>query len=111
MGLQSNGKSNKRRKLPSSTRPPVFRNTTPSSLSSKATRQIIQRHHTLLKAHAQAVKSGDDAAASVAAEGIAANGGLATYQRASQTGQLGERGGDTSRVLRSWLEEEKWAQA
>jgi 25S rRNA (adenine2142-N1)-methyltransferase len=39
------------------------------------------------------------------AEKLSKDGGLERYQQASQIGQLNARGGDTSKVLISWLEE------
>jgi len=86
-------------------RPPLAKKLI-SALSSKTTRTIIRKHHNLLKAQAQAVKAGDSTAAEALEAEITANGGLERYQKASQIGQLTSRGGDTSRVLRTWLEED-----
>jgi 25S rRNA (adenine2142-N1)-methyltransferase len=85
-------------------RPPLSKKAS-SALSSKATRNIIRKHHNLLKEQSQAARSGDLKKAETIAKEIEANGGLEKYQLASQTGQLDERGGDTSKILKSWLEE------
>ncbi|KAF8457253.1 putative methyltransferase-domain-containing protein [Terfezia claveryi] len=75
------------------------------ALSSKTSRTVINRHHTLQKKLAQAVASGD----SVTAEGleaeIDANGGLEWYQQASIAGQSEKRGGDSSKILMDWIKE------
>jgi len=84
-------------------RPPLSKPT--GSLSSKATRTIIRKHHNLLKAQQQAAKSGDSATADRIKTEINENGGLEKYQKASQIGQLSSRGGDTSKLLKTWLEE------
>jgi 25S rRNA (adenine2142-N1)-methyltransferase len=42
-------------------------------------------------------------AADAIAQAIEGDGGLEKYQKASQTGQMNERGGDTSKVLVEWL--------
>ena len=96
----------KKKKIKSlkSGRPPLIQKSRPS-LSSKTTRTIIRQHHVLLKAHTNALKSGDTKTASSIAEKLSKDGGLENYQHASQIGQLNARGGDTSRVLISWLEE------
>jgi 25S rRNA (adenine2142-N1)-methyltransferase len=98
----------KKTKSLSSGRPPFSKkaSTTSKSMgSSKATRSIIRKHHTLLKQHAKAVSSGDRVAAHVLATEISKDGGLEKYQAASQTGQLSDRGGDTSKVLVDWLKD------
>lgn len=85
-------------------RPPLLKRSG-SGLSSKATKNIIQKHHNLLKVQSQAIRSGDLKKAETITKEIEGNGGLERYQIASQTGQLDARGGDTSKVLKSWLEE------
>lgn len=74
-----------------------------ASLSSKATRTLIRKHHTLEKQRKQALAKGNDAAAAELARQIEAQGGIETYQRASLLGQGNERGGDSSKVLIEWL--------
>jgi 25S rRNA (adenine2142-N1)-methyltransferase len=86
----------------SSGRPPLLTNP-PPTLSSKATRTLIRSHHTLQKQKAAALKSGDLALAEEIEATIQKQGGLEKYQRASLLGQDKERGGDSSRVLMSWL--------
>lgn len=95
-------------------KPPLF--------ASKHTRQIIRRHHTLLKQQAtlraeikSAQNGGGKSGVDVAAleqkirdidEEIKSNGGIKEYQKASIAGQSAGRGGDTSKLLVSWLTEE-----
>lgn len=83
-------------------RPPTVKKA-PPSLSSKATRTLINTHHQLHKKLAQASAAGDDVYARELEARIEANGGLKSYQLASQTGQSTERGGDSSKVLVEWL--------
>ncbi|KAK2765908.1 hypothetical protein FQN54_007423 [Arachnomyces sp. PD_36] len=83
-------------------RPPTVKKA-PPSLSSKATRTLINAHHQLHKKLAQALDSGDNAYARELEARIEANGGLQSYQLASKTGQSAERGGDSSKVLVEWL--------
>ncbi|KKK26741.1 nucleolus protein [Aspergillus rambellii] len=92
----------KRPTLLSRTRPPTIRKSAPA-LSSKATRNLIRSHHTLLKLHAQALRSGDKALADKLDAQIQQNGGLESYQLASKIGQSLERGGDSSKVLIDWI--------
>ncbi len=73
-------------------------------LPSKLSRSIIRRHHLLQKQKAQALAAGDAGAAAAIAAQIDAETSLELYQRASLSGQASERGGDTSKILRSWLE-------
>lgn len=54
-----------------------------AALSSKTTRTVINRHHSLQKKLAQAVARNDDVAAEVLKSEIDANGGLEWYQQAS----------------------------
>jgi 25S rRNA (adenine2142-N1)-methyltransferase len=84
-------------------RPPLSKPEQPT-LSSKATRTLIRTHHTLLKAHASALSSNDTAKAATIAAEITASGGLESYQLASTLGQSLSRGGDSSRILVSWLQ-------
>lgn len=92
--------------------------------ASKHTRQIIRRHHTLLKRQAsldlelrQAQnerKNGADIKAlkeqvTIIEKEIENNGGIEEYQKASIAGQSTTRGGDTSKLLVEWLEE-SWPQ-
>ncbi|KAI9653870.1 MAG: hypothetical protein M1821_006901 [Bathelium mastoideum] len=85
-------------------RPPLLQKPSPT-LSAKATRKFIQRHHQLEKAHALALRDGDVSTAKKLAAEIEAKGGLQVYQAASILGQSESRGGDSSRVLVQWLEE------
>ena len=54
-----------------------------AALSSKASRGVINRHHTLQKKLAQAVARGDSVVAEALKTEIDANGGLKWYQQAS----------------------------
>jgi len=91
-------------------RPPIFQKPT-ASLSSKATRTIIRSHHQLQKAYVQAVKSGDVSKSEQIQRQIEEYGGLKSYQQASITGQSSSRGGDSSKILMKWLEEEGYSKA
>jgi 25S rRNA (adenine2142-N1)-methyltransferase len=102
MGAQ---KPKSKRQPLSSGRPPLAKKAT-ATFSSKATRTIIRKHHTLLKEHDKALKAGQVDTASAIEQQISKDGGLEKYQHASQIGQLTSRGGDTSKVLVSWLEED-----
>lgn len=83
-------------------RPPMARPTR-SSISRKASRALINRHHQLEKRRRQAAANGDTEAEATIAADVAAFGGLDLYQLASLQGQSLERGGDTSRTLLEWL--------
>lgn len=85
----------------SHSRPPLAKKSI--SLSSKATRSLIRTHHTLEKRRAKALADGDDVLAATISREIEAQGGIKSYQRASLTGQASERGGDSSSVLMTWL--------
>ena len=74
-----------------------------ASLSASKGRRIIRAHHTISKAHAQAVKIGDHVRAAQLEDQLEAQGGLEQYQAASKVGQSRQRGGDSSRVLVEWL--------
>ncbi|KAL6864342.1 putative methyltransferase domain-containing protein [Trichoderma novae-zelandiae] len=82
-------------------RPPLA---TPSrSMTRKASRTLINKHHQLEKTRARAIQRGDkETEAKVAAE-LEKLGGLGHYQKASLQGQSIDRGGDTSKVLMEWL--------
>ena len=86
-------------------RPPLLK-TRSATLSSKATRSIIQSHHNLRKELAKAIEQGDAARAGDVEHVMNGNGGLEAYQIASALGQSGDRGGDSSKVLVDWLREE-----
>ncbi|PHH80014.1 hypothetical protein CDD80_3143 [Ophiocordyceps camponoti-rufipedis] len=73
------------------------------TMSRKASRTLINRHHQLEKQRRQAAAAGDAAAAAAASAELASAGGLVRYQEASLQGQSLERGGDTSRLLLQWL--------
>ncbi|KAF8539098.1 putative methyltransferase-domain-containing protein [Trichophaea hybrida] len=81
----------------------------PTSLSSKAGRTLIRNHHTLQKQLAQAVARNDTEAAQKLRHEIEASGGLEKYQNASIHGQSSQRGGDSSKLLIQWLNEDKAA--
>ncbi|GLB11473.1 hypothetical protein AtubIFM57258_008343 [Aspergillus tubingensis] len=98
----SNKQRRKRPALLSRTRPPTVR-AKHAALSAKATRNLIRSHHRLLKAHAQAVRAGDDALVGKIEAQIRENGGLESYQLASKLGQSLDRGGDSSKVLVDWI--------
>ncbi|KAI5806621.1 putative methyltransferase-domain-containing protein [Peziza echinospora] len=72
-------------------------------LSSKASRTLINRHHTLEKRLTQALARNDLAAAQAIQTDIDANGGLERYQQASISGQSQTRGGDSSKILMEWI--------
>jgi 25S rRNA (adenine2142-N1)-methyltransferase len=74
-----------------------------ASLSSKATRNLIQSHHRLHKALAHATRKGDEHTAAAIQKQIDDKGGLESYQQASIQGQSSDRGGDTSKLLLQWL--------
>jgi 25S rRNA (adenine2142-N1)-methyltransferase len=77
-----------------------------TGISSKATRTIIRSHHNLQKAHAQALKAGDESRADDIKKEIEERGGLKLYQQASIIGQSSSRGGDSSRILMQWLDDD-----
>ncbi|PHH49274.1 25S rRNA adenine-N(1) methyltransferase [Ceratocystis fimbriata CBS 114723] len=83
-------------------RPPVLKPLT-ASITRKASRTVINRHHQLEKARTLAAKQGDKAKAAEIAAEIEALGGLDQYQKASLQGQRKDRGGDSSVVLLEWL--------
>ncbi|MCJ1381051.1 hypothetical protein MMC17_004160 [Xylographa soralifera] len=72
-------------------------------LSSRATRNVIRKHHTLQKQISQAVATKNVSLATSLQSQIDAAGGLPTYQHASILGQSAARGGDSSKVLMEWL--------
>ncbi|RPA81511.1 hypothetical protein BJ508DRAFT_369793 [Ascobolus immersus RN42] len=79
------------------------RNSTITSITSKASRTLIRSLHTLQKRRAQAEKKGDTKAIAEIDAEIAKQGGLEKYQLASLNGQSSSRGGDSSGVLMEWL--------
>ncbi|KAK8149729.1 hypothetical protein G3M48_005810 [Beauveria asiatica] len=82
-------------------RPPLTR---PSgTMSRKASRTLINKHHQLDKQRRQAASKGDRAAEEAITAEIESLGGISLYQQASLQGQSTERGGDTSRLLLEWL--------
>lgn len=82
-------------------RPPLTR---PSgTMSRKASRTLINKHHQLDKQRRQAASKGDKAAEETITAEIESLGGISLYQQASLQGQSTERGGDTSRLLLEWL--------
>ncbi|RKF58997.1 25S rRNA adenine-N methyltransferase [Golovinomyces cichoracearum] len=99
--MTKRNKKSKKAPLISRGRPPIFKAT--SSLSSKATRNIIRSHHTLQKQRTKAIADGDDVKAAVLMKQIEAQGGIEGYQKASLLGQSRERGGDSSKILLEWL--------
>ncbi|KAL8771292.1 MAG: hypothetical protein Q9209_003197 [Squamulea sp. 1 TL-2023] len=95
----------KRRKplLLSHTRPPSVTRT--PSLSSRATRSLIRKHHTLRKQLQHASINGDSVLVEDIQAQLQASGGLQKYQEASIQGQSLHRGGDSSKVLMGWINE------
>lgn len=83
-------------------RPPVFQR--PKSITRKATKAVINKHHLLEKRKKQALAKGDAPQVAVIDAEIEALGGLGSYQKASLQGQRQDRGGDSSRVLMQWLQ-------
>ena len=82
-------------------RPPLTR---PSgTMSRKASRTLINKHHQLDKQKRQAASKGDKATEEAIAAEIDSLGGISLYQQASLQGQSTERGGDTSKLLLEWL--------
>lgn len=75
-----------------------------ASLSAKATRKVISRHHLQQKRRHQALAKGDAQTAEETLAEITRDGGIDLYQHASALGQSNERGGDSSRILLNWLE-------
>lgn len=75
------------------------------SLSSKASRAVISRHHGLQKRLAQALAQNDLKTADSLKAEIDINGGLEWYQHASIVGQSDERGGDSSKILMDWIKD------
>ncbi|EGX91682.1 hypothetical protein CCM_05840 [Cordyceps militaris CM01] len=82
-------------------RPPLTR---PSgTMSRKASRTLINKHHQLDKQRRQAASKGDKATEDSITAEMETLGGISLYQQASLQGQSTERGGDTSRLLLEWL--------
>lgn len=82
-------------------RPPLTR---PSgTMSRKASRTLINKHHQLDKQRRQAAEKGDKAAEKAISAELESLGGISLYQQASLQGQSTERGGDTSKLLLEWL--------
>lgn len=82
-------------------RPPMVKSS--RSMSRKASRTLINKHHQLEKQRRQAAAKGDTEEQAVIAAELAKLGGLDHYQKASLQGQSLDRGGDTSKVLLEWL--------
>lgn len=82
-------------------RPPILQRT--KSITRKATKALINKHHLLHKRKQQAVAKGDKAEEAAIDAEIEGLGGLEGYQEASLQGQRHDRGGDSSRVLMDWL--------
>ncbi|KAK1769310.1 putative methyltransferase-domain-containing protein [Phialemonium atrogriseum] len=96
-------KKNKRQPLSlASGRPPTVQRS--KSISRKATKSLINKHHLLEKRRQQAIAKGDEAEVSAVAAEIESLGGIEKYQQASLQGQREDRGGDSSRVLMGWLD-------
>lgn len=90
------------RPLLSSTRPRHYKTRTPSS---HTTRTLIRTHHTLQKRLSTALATHNPVLAQTLQSQLTSLGGLTDYQAASLAGQSRDRGGDSSRVLVSWLQE------
>lgn len=73
------------------------------SMSRKASRTLINKHHHLRKKQRQAIVEGDFKAEAAIKKEISSLGGLKRYQQASLQGQSIDRGGDTSKILLQWL--------
>lgn len=82
-------------------RPPLTHSS--RTMSRKASRSLINKHHQLEKQKRQAASSGDKQTEAALTAQLAQLGGITQYQAASLQGQSTERGGDTSRVLLDWL--------
>jgi 25S rRNA (adenine2142-N1)-methyltransferase len=82
-------------------RPPTIRQA--NSISRKATRTLINSHHTLEKRKRQAIERKDLVEEAAINTEIDALGGLEKYQWASLQGQRNDRGGDSSKILLEWL--------
>ncbi|KAK0384799.1 hypothetical protein NLU13_7277 [Sarocladium strictum] len=82
-------------------RPPMVKSS--RTMSRKASRAVINRHHQLEKLRRQAFLSGDRIKEADLARQIESLGGLGQYQQASLQGQSSDRGGDTSKILLDWL--------
>ena len=92
-----------KRRLLSASRPKALDSSNTARPSSRASKSLIRRYHTLEKRLAQAHSVHDnDRVTSIQAE-IQGLGGLSAYQRASIAGQSLERGGDTSKALIEWI--------
>ncbi len=83
-------------------RPPTLQR--PKSITRKATKALINKHHLLEKRKQQAIARGDKTEEAAIESEIRVLGGLESYQQASLQGQRHDRGGDSSRVLVQWLE-------
>lgn len=88
----------------------------PHSSSSKpeASRKVIRRYHVLLKSQAQLEHEQSpqsiEGRARIQQE-LDEMGGLEAYQKMSSIGQSSDRGGDTGKVLISWLHSHRLARA
>ena len=102
--MRKKGTSRRRRPgtLLSHGRPPIFNKK--ASLSSKAARSVIHNYHQLQKRRTKALADKDLATAEALASKIEDQGGIDLYQQASLKGQSSERGGDTSKILKTWLQ-------
>lgn len=89
-------------------RPPLTRSS--RTMSRKASRSLINKHHQLEKQKRQAASAGDSQREAAIDSQIEQLGGIMQYQAASLQGQSTERGGDTSRVLLDWLPMQKLKQ-
>lgn len=96
-------KKQKPRQNLSAGRPPTVQR--PKSITRKATKSLIGKHHVLEKRRVQAAAKGDAPEEAAVAAEIEAMGGLKKYQEASLQGQREDRGGDSSRVLLDWLKD------
>jgi len=101
MGAQK--KKQKPRQNLAAGRPPTVQR--PRSITRKATKSLIGKHHVLEKRRIQAAAKGDPAEEAAIVAEIEALGGLKKYQEASLQGQREDRGGDSSRVLLDWLKD------
>lgn len=82
-------------------RPPMAKAS--RTMSRKASRTLINKHHQLEKQLRRAAEQGDSGQQRLLKEEIEKLGGLDKYQKASLQGQSHDRGGDTSKILMQWL--------
>lgn len=75
-----------------------------TKLKPQKSRKLIRQYHVLLKRQEQFRKQGDAASADAISAELSELGGIEMYQQASISGQLDARGGDSSKLLMTWLQ-------